>query len=182
MPQRRIFVSATTRGLESYRRLAIESLRKRGYEVDDQAVFNLTFLGINEKVRQRIEACDAVVCLIGLAYGGKPSEWPADQPRRSYTQWEYDFARELNKAVYLLLADETTPFDPDPRKSESKTVRQLQLRYRTEVMRNRDWAPFASKDQLRAELAELRFPWEAPPPDAKPCNLPLACIQVALGR
>jgi Domain of unknown function (DUF4062) len=108
MPQRRIFVSATTRGLESYRRLAIESLRKRGYEVDDQAVFNLTFLEINEKVRQRIEACDAVVCLIGFAYGGEPSECPADQ--------------------------------------------------------------------LRAELAELRFPWEAPPPVAKPCNLPLASI------
>jgi hypothetical protein len=101
---------------------------------------------------------------------------PGGSPWRSYTQWAYDFARELNKPVYLLLADETTPFDPDPRKSESKTVRQLQLRYRTKVMRNRDWAPFASKDQLRAELAELRFPWEAPPPDAKPCNLPLASI------
>jgi hypothetical protein len=51
MPQRRIFVSATTRALESYRRLASESLRKRGYEVDDQAVFELTFLEIHEKLK-----------------------------------------------------------------------------------------------------------------------------------
>ncbi len=48
MPKRRIFVSATTRALESYRRLAAESLRKRDYEVDDQAVFTLTFLEIHE--------------------------------------------------------------------------------------------------------------------------------------
>ena len=87
MSQRRIFVSATTCALESYRRLASESLRKRGYEVDDQAIFNLTFVEIYEKLKRRIEACDAVVCLIGFAFGGEPSDRPPDQPRRSYTQW-----------------------------------------------------------------------------------------------
>jgi hypothetical protein len=95
MPQRRIFVSATTRALESYRRLAAESLRKRAYEVHYQAVFNLTFLEIHEKLKQRIERCDAVVCLIGFAFGAEPFR-PTDQPRRSYTQWEYFLARELN--------------------------------------------------------------------------------------
>jgi tetratricopeptide (TPR) repeat protein len=176
MSQRRIFVSATTRGLESYRRLASESLRKRGYEVDDQANFELTFLEVFEKLKQRIERCDAVVCLIGLAYGGEPSHRPADRPRRSYTQWEYFLARELNKPVYLLRAEETTPFDPDPREPESDELQQLQLHYRAEVIRDRDWASFASKSELRVELAELRFSWEAPPPDAKPCNLPLTSL------
>src|SRR5689334_22458435 len=125
---RRIFVSATTRDLGSYRRLASESLRKRGYDVDDQAIFNLTYLEIREKLEQRIEKCDAVVCLIGFVYGGEPSNRPADQPRRSYTQWEYFLARELKKPVYLLLADEKAPFDPH--EPESKTRRQLQLKYR----------------------------------------------------
>ena len=96
---------------KAIRRLASESLRKRGYEVDDQAIFNLTFVEIYEKLKRRIEACDAVVCLIGFAFGGEPSDRPPDQPRRSYTQWEYYFARELKKPVYLLVADETTPFD-----------------------------------------------------------------------
>jgi len=131
--QKRIFVSATNRDLESYRRLASESLRKRRYEVDDQAVFNLTFLEIYEKLERRIEACDAVVCLIGFAYGGEPSNRPPDQPRRSYTQWEYFLARELKKPVYLLMADERTPFDPDPRQPESDELPQLQLRYRAEA-------------------------------------------------
>jgi hypothetical protein len=121
MSNKRIFVSATSRALESYRRLAAESLRKRGYEVDDQAIFNLTFLEIQQKLKQRIERCDAVVCLIGFAYGAEPSNRPPDQPRRSYTQWEYFLARELNRPVYLLLADKATRFDPDPERREPES-------------------------------------------------------------
>jgi len=174
---KRIFVSATTRDLGSYRRLASESLRKRGCVVDDQAIFNLTYLEIGEKLEKRIADCDAVVCLIGFAYGGEPSKRPPDQPRRSYTQWEYFLARKLHKPVYLLLAEEGTPFDdPGDRKPESKTLLQLQRRYRAEITRDRDWKSFANPDQLRAELAELRFPWEGPPPDHKPCNLPMVTL------
>ena len=132
--------------------------------------------GDPEKLKQRIAECDAVVCLIGFAYGGEPSQRPPDQPRRSYTQWEYFLARKLGKPVYLLLADEKTQFDPDTREPEKLTPCRLQMEYRAEVIRDRDWRPFASVDQLRAELAELRFPWEGPPPEHKPCNLPLASI------
>ncbi len=151
-------------------------MRKRGYDVDDQAIFNLTYLEIAEKLEQRIAACDAVVCLIGFAYGGEPSKWPPDQPRRSYTQWEYFLARKLNKPVYRLLADEGTPFDHETRKPESKTVLQLQRKYRAEVIRDQDWSSFATKDQLEALLAQIRFPWEGPPPDHKPCNLPVVTL------
>jgi tetratricopeptide (TPR) repeat protein len=174
MPKRRIFVSATNLDLKSYRLRASQSLRKRGYVVDDEAIFDLTFLEIGESLKRRIEQCDAVVCLIGSVYGGEPSNRPPDQPRRSYTQWEYFLARELNKPAYLLLADEDTPFDEH--ESEDDELRQLQLRYRAEVTRDRDWRAFANVDRLRAELAELRFPWEGPPPDHKPCNLPLVTI------
>ena len=172
--KKRIFISATTRDLGSYRKLAAESLRKRGYDVDDQAIFNLTYHQIGEMLKHRIEQCDAVVCLIGFVYGGEPSNRPPDQPRRSYTQWEYFLARELKKPVYLLLADEKTKFDEH--EQESDELVQLQKDYRAEVIRDRDWRSFTSVDQLRAELAELRFPWEGPPPDHKPCNLPLASI------
>jgi hypothetical protein len=177
MPQKRIFLSATSRDLKSYRELASHTLRQRGYDVDHQEIFNLTFREIGDKLEERIQACDAVVCLIGFVYGAEPSDRPAEQPRRSYTQWEYFLARKLDKPVYLLLADEKTQFDtPGEAPEESAELRQLQEAYRAEATRDRDWRPFASLDQLRAELALLRFPWEAPPPDQKPCNLPLPSI------
>jgi hypothetical protein len=65
MPLKRIFVSATTRDLGSYRELASRTLRERGYVVDDQAIFSLTYQEIGEKLKQRIADCDAIVCLIG---------------------------------------------------------------------------------------------------------------------
>ncbi len=172
--KKRIFVSATNRDLESYRKRAAESLRKRGYDVDDEAIFNLTYHQIGEMLKHRIADCDAVVCLIGFVYGGEPADRPPDQPRRSYTQWEFYLARELNKPVYLLLADEKAKFDEHDK--ESDELIQLQKDYRAEVVRDRDWRPFSSIPELRAELAELRFEWEGPAPDHKPCNLPFASI------
>jgi tetratricopeptide (TPR) repeat protein len=178
MSNRRIFVSATNRDLASYRDLASKSLRKRGYDVDDEAVFNLSFLELNEMLKQRIERCDAVVCLVGFAYGGEPSNRPPDQPRRSYTQWEFHLARQLDKAVYLLMAQENTTFDePKPNITpESGDLLQLQRDHRVEITRDRDWRPFSSTDQLRAELAELHFPWPDSPVPHQPNNLPLASI------
>jgi hypothetical protein len=177
MPQRRIFVSATSGDLKSCRALASRTLSERGYVVDFQEIFNLTYQEIGAELKRRVADCDAVVCLIGFVYGGEPSNRPPDQPRHSYTQWEYYFARELDKPVYLLLADAKTRFDkPKKGQKESDELRQLQEAYRAEVIRDRDWRSFASDDQLRAELALLRFPWEGPPPDQKPCNLPLPSI------
>jgi hypothetical protein len=94
MTKQRVFVSATSRDLKSYRELASVVLRQRGCEVDDQAIFNLTYQEIGPKLRQRIADCNAVVCLIGFVYGGEPSRRPPDRPRRSYTQWEYHLVRE----------------------------------------------------------------------------------------
>ena len=174
MARHRIFISATSRDLGSYRELASKTLRGRGYETDDQPIFNLTHLEITTKLETRIAACDAVVCLIGLVYGGEPKDRPTTEPRRSYTQLEYDIARRLNKPVFRLFADTSTEFDPHQRETED--LLKLQLDYIAEVKRNHDWRTFANKDQLRAEIAELRFPWEGPPPDHKPNNLPFATI------
>ena len=99
MTKHRIFVSATSRDLGNYRELASKTLRERGYVVDDQAIFSLTYHEIGEKLKNRIADCDAVVCLIGFIYGGEPSHRPPDQPRRSYTQWEFFLARALGKRL-----------------------------------------------------------------------------------
>ncbi len=174
VPKKRLFISATSRDLKSYRELASQTLRQRGYDVEDQAIFNLTYHEISVDLKQRIAACDAVICLIGFVFGREPSNRPPDEPRRSYTQWEHYFARELDKPVHLLVADDQTKFDEH--EPESDELRQLQLVHRADAIRDQNWRSFGSPDQLRAELAQLRFTWEGLPPDHKPSNLPLASI------
>ena len=112
---RRIFVSATTRDLGSYRQLASQSLRKRGYDVDDQAIFNLTYLEIGETAQAADRRVRRRRLPDRLRLRRRAVEPPGRSAPRSYTQWEYFLARELKKPVYLLLADEKTPFDPDAR-------------------------------------------------------------------
>ena len=89
---------------------------------------------------------------------------------------EYFLALKLDKPIYRLLADVNTHFDVGSLEPESAELQQIQDVYRADVIRDRDWRPFASADQLRAELAELRFPWESPQSDHKPRNLPLTSI------
>jgi tetratricopeptide (TPR) repeat protein len=176
MPQRRrIFLSATNRDLASYRDLASVALRRRGYETVEQPTFNLTDDRIAKLLEDKLKDCDAVVCLIGTAYGGEPSARIDSELRRSYTQLEYFVARRLNKPVFLFVADESTPFERRD-DSEPDELQVLQRDYRKEATRDRDWRAFADGKDLRFLLAELRFPWEQPPPDKRPNNIPIASI------
>ena len=61
MARHRIFISATSRDLGSYRELAVRTLRERGYDTDFQPDFPLTHLEITTMLETRIAACD-VVC------------------------------------------------------------------------------------------------------------------------
>jgi tetratricopeptide (TPR) repeat protein len=176
MPQRRrIFLSATNRDLASYRDRASVALRRRGYETVEQPTFNLTDVSIASLLEEKLKGCDAVVCLVGTAYGCEPYARPDAEPRRSYTQLEYFVAQRLGKPVFLFVADESTPFDQrDDR--EPDELQALQRDYRKEATRDRDWRSFADGKDLRIHLAELRFPWEQPLPDQKPKNIPIASI------
>ncbi len=88
------------------------------------------------------------------------------------------FISSTNRGLksFRLLMDEKTRFDEDAPEPESPELRQLQRVFRAEIIRDKDWRSFANTAELRAELVELRFPWEGPAPDHKPCNLPLASI------
>src|SRR3569623_186726 len=86
---------------------------------------------VREMLRSKVESCDAVLCLIGQSYGFEPVQRDDDQPRRSYTQMEYDLATELKKPVFLFVATDKCPLD-NPL-SEDESLRQLQQAYVDEV-------------------------------------------------
>src|SRR5437764_1406176 len=113
----RVFLSAVTRELGTVRKLAKKALEDNDYHAVEQDNFPPDYRDLVDKLRARIESCDAVVHIAGHCYGAEPEHRPADAPRRSYTQLEYDIAVELGKPVYVFLTGigfPTDPHDPEP--------------------------------------------------------------------
>jgi len=65
----RVFISAVSNELESCRREVARSLRRKGLEVRDQDHFRQGGATLIEQLRDYIQQCDAVICLVGKQYG-----------------------------------------------------------------------------------------------------------------
>lgn len=126
-----------------------------------------------EVLQAAIRTCDAVVCLVGWAYGREPRQRLPEEPRRSYTQLEYAMARHLGKPVYLFLAHDDCP--PDAPIDEAAELRQLQQAYRATLGAGDQLCyAFRAVAELREQIAVIN--WAAgltPGPPAVPPALPL---------
>ena len=78
-------------------------LLKQGVHPIVQDDFPPDYRNVSAMLQNIIASCDAVVCLVGFYYGAEPKNRPDDQPRRSYTQLEYDIALALHKPVYMFV-------------------------------------------------------------------------------
>jgi tetratricopeptide (TPR) repeat protein len=96
-----------------------------------------------------VSECDAVLCLVGEVFGAVPAD-EGDLPR-SYTQCEYDVARELGKPVFIFLTGDR--FQPDRPPSDGPHERSLQRRHREALMAAHKCDPFDSVEQLRERVA-----------------------------
>jgi hypothetical protein len=152
----RVFVSATSTDLKSFRQAVRDVLLTLDVQPVLQDHFPPEYRTVVEMLRNKILDCDAVVCLVGLVYGAEPLDRPAEQPRRSYTQLEFDMARQLGKPVYVFLADESCNFDRAA--EESDELQNLQRAYREELRGLPElWHPFSSKTDLLLRIAQVRF-------------------------
>ncbi|MFN5283268.1 MAG: DUF4062 domain-containing protein [Planctomyces sp.] len=64
----RVFISGVSHELESCRREVARSLRRKGLEVRDQEHFRQGGATLIEQLRDYIQQCDAVICLVGDQY------------------------------------------------------------------------------------------------------------------
>lgn len=148
----KVFVSAVSRELGVYRRAVSDQLVGAGILPISQESFPPDYRSVLEVLKNKIEACDAVICLIGYAHGFAPGR--DDGPSRSYTQLEYDMARQLNKPIYLFFASQ----DCRPEHPVCQTVdqEQLQRSYRDEIMGSDYlWQSFTSLEGLQLQVARL---------------------------
>jgi len=125
LPQ--IFISATTRDLESFRKATAEILLKKHAFPVVQEHFPPDHRSVVAMLQDRIGQCGAAICLVGRCYGHEPPKRDPDEPRRSYTQLEYENAVELGKPVFVFLATDDCTFDSEP--DESEEIRELQRQH-----------------------------------------------------
>jgi formylglycine-generating enzyme required for sulfatase activity len=104
-------------------------------------------------LRKTIEQCDAMIHIVGEYYGWEPSERKVDEPRRSYTQMEYEAARELGIPVFLFLCKDNFPFHQHAPEDPEK--RALQKRYREELAKsNYLYTEVATPEELELKVVE----------------------------
>ena len=145
-----VFISATTHELGSYREEVKNALLTLGIFPIEQSNFALAHGPLTKVLHDLIGRCDAVIHLVGFHYGAEPLQLPSNERRRSYTQIEYDVARELGKPIYLFLADENCETDERPTQSDEE--KELQLAHRRAIENSGDiYYPFANHEVLRTQ-------------------------------
>jgi hypothetical protein len=150
-----VFVSATRSDLRTCRQLVKEALLTLGCVPVEQTNFPPDHRTVREMLRARIASSDAVIHLAGECYGAEPSSRPSSAPRRSYTQLEYDLARELRKPLYVFLCGEGFPYDPHAPEHDER--RELQRAHRAALATSETLrTTVASRDDLAVRVRELQ--------------------------
>ena len=146
----RVFVSATSQDLGSYRAVVKEELLNAGILPVTQENFGPDYRSLCDYLKIEISKCEAVICLVGHIFGAEPHEIVKN--RRSYTQLEYLFAIQQNKPVFVFLTDKD--FVPDNDFHENDEVKKLQFEHR-KLLRESGlkYEVFTGLDDLKVKIA-----------------------------
>ncbi len=178
----RVFVSAVSSEFGQTRQDVANILTRLGFEPVLQDVFGTEAGDLRQMLREKIDACDGLIQIVGQAYGFEPPSPDEEFGRVSYTQFEYLYARQKwekagGKKIWLILtrpgfagesaADRldlpSQPDHPDPQGYRAER-RALQAHYRERLQKGSDvWYDAADKtelalnvERLKDELAALR--------------------------
>ena len=141
-----VFVSATTADLGECRRRVSDILMQAGIFPVVQDYFGPDPREIDGLLLDKILAADAVVCLVGHAFGTAAANRDDPIPR-SYTQIEYDFASRYEKPLYVFVAtDEYARAHPV---DQEETLRANQEAHRKAILTGRrKYKQFSSSVEL----------------------------------
>src|SRR6516164_1945485 len=171
-----VFISCVSPEFRQTRGRVAAILTRLGYTPIIQEIFGTESGDLRQVLRDKIDACEGLIQIIGQGYGAEPPTVDAEFGRMSYTQFEFLYARSQNKKTWLLFAGEacardtppelldlpSDPAHPDPASYQAKR-RSLQLGYSTERKKGGHLYYESTSDtdlelkveRLRNELAEL---------------------------
>ena len=107
----RIFISAVSAEFKTLRQQAMNILTSLGYEPVVQEIFGTEAGDLREMLKTKIDSCEGLIQITGDAYGYEPVEPDADFGRVSFTQFEYFYAKQQNKKVWVIHATDACQTD-----------------------------------------------------------------------
>lgn len=162
-PRPTIFLGGVSHEFGYFRDAVETEIQKKGCFAENQTSFAPDYRTVEEMLRRKLQDADAVIHIVGFRFGAEPNERPLDRPRRSYTQMEFDIAREMQKPLYVFLSRDASIRDapkPEEQPEDAETTA-LQLAHRDNVQKSNHLYYFF-KD--KAELCKLAA--EIPPVQA----------------
>src|SRR6185369_16794023 len=106
-----IFLSGVSHEFGPFRDAVEVEVQKKGCFAENQSSFPPDYRTVEAMLRSRLQEANAVIHIVGFRFGAEPKDRPPDTPRRSYTQMEFDIAREMEKPVYVFLCSDATVRD-----------------------------------------------------------------------
>ncbi len=153
-----IFLSGVSHEFGSFRDAIENEIEMKGCHAENQPGFPPDYRTVEEMLRRKLHDADAVIHIVGFRFGAEPNLRPADAPRRSYTQLEFDIAVQLGKPVYRFLSVSAAVRDKprtklDPEDAEAEAI---QLAHREAVQKtNHLYYFFKDKAELCKLVAEI---------------------------
>lgn len=152
----KVFISAVSEELGDARRAVRDTLTTKGILPVVQDNFPPDYRTVKDILRTAIGDCHAVLCLVGQQYGREPKNLADHEPRRSYTQLEYEIAVELGKPIILFIyrGASETPVEV-PQSDELKFLQLAYLQRLSETDQVRQ--SFKNQQELCEQVALIDF-------------------------
>ena len=150
-----VFLSSTRKDLVAYREAAATAINKvPEFKCVGMEDFGAVDGDAATYCPAAVKACDVFVILLGLCYGSRPAP---DQP--SYTEAEYDAARNGNRPRLVFFAPDNFPVPRDLAIADFKENGDAQDRFRQRVLDERVAARFDTPEALANEIVLALHRW-----------------------
>ena len=106
MNQPSVFISCVSPEFRQTRSRVAAILTRMGYTPVIQEIFGTEPGDLRQVLRDKIDACEGLIQIVGQVYGAEPPAVDSDYGRVSYTQFEFLYARSKKKKTWLLFAGE----------------------------------------------------------------------------
>ena len=106
MNQPTVFISCVSSEFRQTRGRIAAILTRLGYTPVFQDIFGTEPGDLRQVLRDKIDACEGLIQIVGQGYGAEPPTVDVEYGRVSYTQFEFLYARSQKKKTWLLFAGE----------------------------------------------------------------------------